>query len=47
MQEISDRIILLNRGKIIASGTPAEILKHYQENSLEALFLKVARSQAQ
>jgi len=43
MQEISDRIILLNGGKIIVSGHPSDILQHYEESNLEALFLRVAR----
>ena len=45
MQEISDRVILLSGGKIIAAGPPADILQHYEESSLEGLFLKVARGQ--
>ncbi len=43
MQEISDRILFLNNGQIIASGTPSEVLHHFQEKSLEDVFLKVAR----
>jgi ABC-2 type transport system ATP-binding protein len=43
MQEISDRIIFLNGGKIIAVGTPKEVLHRFEEDDLEALFLKVAR----
>ncbi len=43
MQEISDRIIFLYQGKILVSGTPAAVLDHFKENSLESVFLKVAR----
>ncbi len=43
MQEISDRVIFLNAGRIIASGTPSEVLQHFEEESLEDVFLKVAR----
>ncbi len=43
MQEISDRIIFLNRGQIIASGPPQDVLREFEEKNLEDLFLKVAR----
>ncbi len=43
MQEISDRIIFVNAGQIIASGTPKAVLRQFEEENLESLFLKVAR----
>ncbi|MBI3804132.1 MAG: ABC transporter ATP-binding protein [Nitrospirae bacterium] len=43
MEEISDRIVFLHQGRILASGTPAEILRIFAERNLEDVFLKVAR----
>lgn len=43
MQEISDRIVFLDRGEIIACGTPNEIIQNFEEENLEDVFLKVAR----
>jgi ABC-2 type transport system ATP-binding protein len=43
MEEISDRILFLHQGRILASGTPAEILRLFSERNLEDVFLKVAR----
>lgn len=43
MEEMCDRIIFLHRGKIIAEGSPREVLRQFDEKHLEALFLKIAR----
>jgi len=43
MQEISDRIVFLDKGQIIACGTPNEIIKNFDEENLEDVFLKIAR----
>ncbi|MBI3595677.1 MAG: ABC transporter ATP-binding protein [Nitrospirae bacterium] len=46
MEEMSDRIIFLNKGRIISTGTPDEIMKRFQGEDLEEVFLKVARGKA-
>ncbi|MBI3358789.1 MAG: ABC transporter ATP-binding protein [Nitrospirae bacterium] len=43
MQEISDRIVFLDQGEIIACGTPNEIIQNFEEENLEDVFLKIAR----
>jgi len=43
MEEISDRIIFLNRGRIIAQGRPPDVIRSFNRNSLEEVFLKVTR----
>jgi len=45
MEEMSDRIIFLQRGKIIAQGTAANVVKQYGKDNLEEVFLKIARDQ--
>ena len=43
MEEMSDRIIFLQRGKIVAQGTAQEVVTQYGEDDLEQVFLKIAR----
>lgn len=43
MEEMSDRILFLHHGKIIATGTPKEIIQQYQGQDLEEIFINVAR----
>jgi ABC-2 type transport system ATP-binding protein len=43
MEEMCDRVIFMDRGRIIASGVPDEIIKEFGGASIEEVFLKVAR----
>ncbi|MCA9472367.1 MAG: ABC transporter ATP-binding protein [Nitrospira sp.] len=43
MEEMSDRIIFLQHGRIVAEGTAAEIVQRFGQNDLEEVFLKLAR----
>ena len=43
MEEMCDRIIFLDRGRIVASGGPAEIMAEFSGATLEEVFLKIAR----
>lgn len=45
MEEMSHRMIFLQKGKIIAQGTTEEVMAHYGEHDLEQVFLKIARNQ--
>lgn len=45
MEEMSDRIIFLQRGKIVAQGTAKEITARFGQTDLEEVFLKIAREQ--
>lgn len=43
MEEMSDRIIFLQHGRIVAQGTAEDIVRQYGQNNLEEVFLKLAR----
>ena len=45
MEDMCDRIIFLHKGKIIAEGAPKDLLRQFQKDHLEALFLKIAREE--
>ena len=43
IETICDRIIFLHKGKIIVEGTRDEIKQHFKEQSLEDVFIHIAR----
>lgn len=45
MEEMSDRILFLHHGKIIASGRPQEVIESLKGRTLEEVFLKIAREE--
>ncbi len=47
MEQMCDRILFLYQGRIIASGTPAEVIDRFHSDDLEAAFLKVARGKVE
>ncbi len=44
VEEVCDRVYFMNYGRIIAEGTPTEVVKQFHESSLENVFINVARS---
>jgi ABC-2 type transport system ATP-binding protein len=47
MEEMSDRIIFLQCGRVVAEGTAREIIDRFGKADLEEVFLKFAREQRQ
>jgi len=43
LEELCDRVVFMDKGRIIAQGRPEEILTAYGLETLEAVFLKIAR----
>jgi ABC-2 type transport system ATP-binding protein len=43
VERLSDRILFLHKGRLIADGPPAEVLRAFAQETLEEMFLDVAR----
>jgi len=43
VEEVCDRIAFLDKGKVLAKGTPETVLRDFDETSLEKVFIRVAR----
>jgi ABC-2 type transport system ATP-binding protein len=46
VERLSDRILFLHRGRIIADGPPGEVLRQFDRETLEQMFLDLARQEA-
>lgn len=44
VEEVCDRVLFMNKGRIIAEGTPQQVIEKFQQKSLEDVFIRVARS---
>ncbi len=41
VEHICDRIVLINKGKVVAEGTPRELKEKFESKNLEEVFVKV------
>jgi ABC-2 type transport system ATP-binding protein len=46
VERLSDRIMFIHKGKVLTSGTPEEVLRQSQKESLEDFFIGLARSES-
>ena len=44
VEEICDYIYFIHEGRMIAEGTPAEIMRSFESKTLEQVFIKIVRS---
>ncbi len=43
VQEVCDRVLFMHKGRIIAQGTPQQVMDQFNQTSLEDVFISVAR----
>jgi ABC-2 type transport system ATP-binding protein len=46
VERLCDRVVFMRRGKIVADATPSELLERYGRETMEDVFIDVARGQA-
>jgi ABC-2 type transport system ATP-binding protein len=44
VEQFCERILFLHHGRLIADGSPADVLRRFGHDNLESLFLKIAQS---
>ena len=44
VEEVCDRIVFMHKGRVLFTGTGPEVLQHFEEDTLEKVFIRVARS---
>jgi ABC-2 type transport system ATP-binding protein len=43
VERLADRVIMLEKGRVIADETPAELIARFGRSNLEEVFLAIAR----
>jgi len=43
VERLCDNVLMMRRGKIVARGTPTELMKQYDRQGMEEVFLDIAR----
>lgn len=43
VEEVCERVAFMHKGRVLFTGTSAETLKHFKEETLEDVFIRVAR----
>ena len=46
IEEVCDRLLFIHKGRVVAEGTPVEVMALFQRESLEDVFIQIARSEA-
>ena len=47
VERLADRVVMLEKGRIVADETPEELIKRFGRSNLEEVFLAIARRGAQ
>jgi ABC-2 type transport system ATP-binding protein len=45
IEEVCDRILFIHRGRVVTTGSPADVVAQFKRESLEDVFIQIARSE--
>lgn len=43
IEEVCDRVLFMHKGKVVAEGSPAEVVRKFEEDSMEDVFIRIVR----
>jgi ABC-2 type transport system ATP-binding protein len=43
IEEVCDRVIFMHRGKVVAQGTPKQIIQQFEQTNMEDVFIRIVR----
>ena len=43
IEEVCDRVIFMHKGRVVASGSPQDVIAGFKENSMENVFIRIVR----
>ena len=43
IEEVCDRVCFMHKGKVVARGTPQEVIAQFQQSSMEDVFIRIVR----
>jgi ABC-2 type transport system ATP-binding protein len=43
IEEVCDRVLFMHKGRVVAEGSPKEVVARFQEDSMEDVFIRIVR----
>ncbi len=47
VERLADQVVILGQGRIVDQGTPAALIERYGRNTMEEVFLDIARGRGE
>jgi ABC-2 type transport system ATP-binding protein len=43
VEEVCDRVLFMHKGRVVAEGTPKEVVERFQQTDMEGVFIRIVR----